>query len=243
MLPLQPAVTWEDLAVRLVLTLLAGGLIGFERDEHGRGAGLRTTILVCLAASVAMLQANILLPTVGKQPTSYITLDLMRLPLGILSGVGFLGAGAIIRRSDRVMGLTTAATLWIVTVIGLCFGGGQIALGVIATILGFGVLWGLKIVERAMPQHHKSQLIVSMMNSAGTADAVLRLLQERDVQVISQAVRYSGSTEVLDTRFEVRWRGQHGEAYPPHFVAELAAMPVIRSVEWEPVSSQPFFKT
>src|ERR1700722_3313613 len=101
--------TWQDIALRLALSLAAGGLIGLNRGEHGRPAGLRTTILVCLAASAAMIQANLLLNMPGRTSDSFIALDLMRLPLGILSGIGFIGAGAIIRQGDRVKGITTAA--------------------------------------------------------------------------------------------------------------------------------------
>jgi putative Mg2+ transporter-C (MgtC) family protein len=105
--------TWQDVARRLALTVVAGALIGFNRSERGRRpAGVRTVILVSLAACVAMLQANALLSLVGKDPTSYIVMDLMRLPLGILSGMGFIGAGAILKRGSAVAGLTTAATLW-----------------------------------------------------------------------------------------------------------------------------------
>ena len=68
-------------------------------------------------------------------------MDLMRLPLGILSGMGFIGAGAIFRRGDAVVGVTTAATLWFVTVMGLCFGAGQLPLGAAMLAVGLGVLW------------------------------------------------------------------------------------------------------
>lgn len=107
---------WGDIAVRLALSVFAGALVGINRGERGRRAGLRTTILVCVASSLAMIQANLLLPTVGKPPTSFITMDLMRFPLGILSGIGFIGAGAIVHRGDLVEGVTTAATIWYVTV-------------------------------------------------------------------------------------------------------------------------------
>ena len=83
---------WTEVVLRLALTVLAGGLIGLNRGEHSRAAGLRTTILVCLAASVSMIQANLLLATAGKAADSFIVLDLMRLPSGILSGMGFIGA-------------------------------------------------------------------------------------------------------------------------------------------------------
>ena len=83
-------------------------------------------VLVCCAACLSMIQVNLLLPTAGKPPGSFNTLDLMRLPLGILSGMGFIGAGAITRKGDVVRGVTTAATLWIVTVLGLCFGSASV---------------------------------------------------------------------------------------------------------------------
>src|ERR1700749_4874809 len=121
MMEIMPlTLTWSDIATRLVITIVAAVLIGYDRTEHGKAAGLRTTVLVCLAASVAMIQVNLLLPMAGKPAGSFITNDLMRLPLGILTGVGFIGGGAIIKRDDIVVGVTTAATLWAVTVIGLC---------------------------------------------------------------------------------------------------------------------------
>ena len=122
-------ITWPDIALRLGLTLVACACIGFDRQEHRLAAGLRTTILVGLAAAISMIQVNLLLTLNGKASDSFVVMDLMRLPLGILSGMGFIGAGAILRKDNLVLGVTTAATLWFVTVMGLCFGGGQIGLG------------------------------------------------------------------------------------------------------------------
>jgi putative Mg2+ transporter-C (MgtC) family protein len=116
------SLTWNDIALRLALTVAAGLALGFNRSEHGKAAGMRTTSLVCIAASVAMIQVNLLLPTAGRPAGSFVMNDLMRLPLGILTGVGFIGGGAILRRGNIVTGVTTAATLWLATVVGLCFG-------------------------------------------------------------------------------------------------------------------------
>jgi putative Mg2+ transporter-C (MgtC) family protein len=95
---------WGEIALRLALTVAAGILIGINRSEHGHAAGLRTTLLVCLAASLSMLQVNLLLPMAGKTSSSFAVMDLMRLPLGILSGMGFIGAGAIVRKDNLVHG-------------------------------------------------------------------------------------------------------------------------------------------
>ena len=105
------ALTWADVGLRIVLTIFAAAAMGYDRDLEGHPARLRTVILVALAACLAMLQANWLMNSVGKTSDSFVVLDLMRLPLGILTGVGFIGGGAILNRGDDVHGLTTAATL------------------------------------------------------------------------------------------------------------------------------------
>ena len=108
-MPLE--LTWTDIVIRLTLTMLASGVIGLNRGARGHAAGFRTTILVGLAASVAMIQTNILLPLSGKTPEAFSVMDLMRLPLGILTGVGFIGGRTIVKKGDLVVGVTTAATL------------------------------------------------------------------------------------------------------------------------------------
>src|SRR5215471_20741316 len=163
-MPLHPS--WSDIAIRLALTMLAGAIIGFNRGVGGHAAGFRTTILVGLAASVAMIQTNILLSLSGKTSDSFGVMDLMRLPLGILTGVGFIGAGAILRRGDLIIGVTTAATLWIMTVIGLCFGGGQLALGSAATILAVITLWALRALDARIPREHRAIIVVSASDSS-----------------------------------------------------------------------------
>ena len=138
---MSTSVPWTEILQRLALTLLAGTLIGLNRWERGRAAGLRTTLLVSLAASIAMTQTNVLLSTVGKAANSFVVVDVMRLPLAVLSGMGFIGAGVILRRG-QIVGITTAATLWFTTVMGLCFGGSQVGIGLVALALGLAVvLW------------------------------------------------------------------------------------------------------
>jgi putative Mg2+ transporter-C (MgtC) family protein len=157
-MPLHP--TWSDIALRLLLTMVAGAVIGFNRGAKGQAVGLRTTILVGLAASVAMIQANVLLSVAGKTSDSFVEMDLMRLPLGILTGVGFIGGGAILKRDNLVRGVTTASTLWVMTVIGLCLGGGQIGLGSAATVLSVLTLWTLKWLDVRMSREQHARIII-----------------------------------------------------------------------------------
>jgi putative Mg2+ transporter-C (MgtC) family protein len=170
------SLTWNDIALRLALTVAAGLALGFNRSEHGKAAGLRTTLLVCIAASVAMIQVNLLLPTAGRPSGSFVMNDLMRLPLGILTGVGFIGGGAILRRGNIVTGVTTAATLWLATVVGLCFGGGQNELGLAATALGLFALWPLAWIEHALKREHSAVISIEFdQNVETTAISASRL--------------------------------------------------------------------
>jgi putative Mg2+ transporter-C (MgtC) family protein len=227
---------WDQIALRLVLTVLAGGLVGLDRERHGRPVGLRTTLLVCLAASVSMIQANLLLPTAGKTDASFATLDLMRLPLGILTGMGFIGAGAILKKDDLVVGVTTAATLWLTTVLGLCFGGGQIALGVTALVIGMVILEACKRLEPFVQEERMASLTVSGIPSEATEDAVRMALLEQGLHPGSPAVRYEAESQRWTMHCQVRWRARPVDAPPPSIIKELARWPGICIVEWRPVA-------
>ncbi len=203
MMPMFAQLHWTDVAFRLLLTVVAGLLIGFDRGERGKAAGMRTTLLVCLAASVAMIHVNLLLPTAGRTSDSFVMNDLMRLPLGILTGVGFIGGGAILRRGDVVTGVTTAATLWLVTVIGLCFGGGQIALGVAATALGLLALWALKLIEERLRRERRARISVELdMNGPGEAE-LRRRLKEAGLSIAESCLAWDAATGHRRLEFEV----------------------------------------
>jgi putative Mg2+ transporter-C (MgtC) family protein len=228
MMPLT--VTWADLGVRIACTLIAGALIGYNRGEHGKAAGLRTTILVCLAASVAMLQVNYLLTLSGRSTDSFVMNDLMRLPLGILTGVGFIGGGAILRRREMIVGVTTAATLWYVTVVGLCFGGGQLLLGAVATAIGVTVLWGLKWLEDALIVERYARLLVTIEGVHFSERDILLRLRENGIEVIDVSVTTGDS--LREYSLNVRERRRPRDVAIPQVVEELSRQPDVRSVQW-----------
>jgi putative Mg2+ transporter-C (MgtC) family protein len=229
-------ITWFQILIRLVLTFIAGGAIGLNREEHGRAAGLRTTLLVCMAASVAMLQANLLMASNGRAKDSFVVLDLMRLPLGILTGVGFIGAGAILRRNDIVIGVTTAATLWFVTVVGLCFGGGQLSLGIAATAIGLIVLLGLKHAEKVFLNYRRGILSIVTAED-GLKDFELRSVLDRfGYRIMSWAPAYLKMEHQRELRCELEIRGRDADSHFNSIVEELAARPGMISVRWRPLS-------
>src|SRR5579863_8440710 len=228
-MPLE--LTWSDLAIRLLCTLIAGAAIGYNRGESGKAAGLRTTILVCVAAAVAMLQMNYLITLAGRSSDSFVTNDLMRLPLGILTGVGFIGGGAILRRGNLVIGVTTAATLWYVTVVGLCFGGGQVLLGWAATALGLFVLWGLKwFEEEVMPVQQQAQLAVTADQTGPGESEIRRRLAGGGIEIRDIALATDGRLRTYT--INVRQLRPIPDSTIPSFIEELSRQPGVASLKW-----------
>jgi putative Mg2+ transporter-C (MgtC) family protein len=228
-MPLSP--DWSDISVRLALTLIAGAVIGFNRGARGHAAGLRTTMLVCLAASVAMIQMNILLPVSGKTPESFSVMDVMRLPLGILTGVGFIGGGTILHKGDLVTGVTTAATLWLVTVIGLCLGGGQLVLGVAATVLGVITLWGLKWVDLAIPREHRATLVLNGEDDWKALIELPRLIKPLHCHAHFLSRKQVNEPGHAEYTFELRWKRPERAVPPMELVQRVAERYAIKSFE------------
>ncbi len=228
---------WSDIAVRLVMAAAASALIGLNREGHGRSVGLRTTMLVCLAAAVSMIQVNLLLSLRGKAADSYVVMDLMRLPLGILSGMGFIGAGAIVRRGNLVKGVTTAATMWYVTVMGLCFGGGQLALGVAALALGAFVLWCLKWAETYFGVERRATLTVAFAAANSVEQDVAAKLLAAGFSVAGKSIAFAERGEHCKIRYEISWRDARSCSSVPDFAGQLARHNGVIALEWQPIES------
>lgn len=132
---------WQIIA-RLITAGILGGFIGLERESHGRPAGLRTHILVCVGSTLIMIVSAYAFPEFG------LSRDPARLAAQVVSGIGFLGAGTIMREGANIRGLTTAASLWVVAGIGLAVGSGFYLPGVVTAVLAVGTLTLLDKAER-----------------------------------------------------------------------------------------------
>ena len=141
---------WEILA-RLLIGALMGGVIGFEREAHGRPAGFRTHLLVCLSAVLLMVISHNHYKLAPPNPI-FGKVDTGRTVSGAVTGIGFLGAGVIIKMRGTIYGLTTAACIWIVFAIGLAVGSGLYVPAVATFMLTFLTLWTLRIAERKIPK-------------------------------------------------------------------------------------------
>nr|MBS4170670.1 Uncharacterized protein [Neochlamydia sp. AcF95]NGY94370.1 hypothetical protein [Neochlamydia sp. AcF84] len=143
MLPALPA---EEMILRLLLSGLLGGLIGFERERLSWVAGLRTHMLVCLGSTLIMLVSQYAFHEVVHE--GLINLDPSRVAAQVVSGIGFLGAGTILFLKNVIRGLTTAASLWAVAAVGLAIGGGLYLAAVSTTLLILIILAGIKPLEK-----------------------------------------------------------------------------------------------
>ncbi len=142
----------ESFALPILGAVVAGGLIGFEREWRGRAAGFRTHILVSLASALLMLAAMGQADWAFRAlPDENIVTDPTRMAHGVLTGIGFLCAGVIFRTGFSIHGLTTAASLWITSAIGLLFGAGLFTLGVVGTVVTGLILMGLRLVSVRLP--------------------------------------------------------------------------------------------
>src|ERR1700761_6746697 len=228
-MPLTP--TWPDIAIRLVLTMLACAVIGLNRGARGHAAGFRTTILVGLAASVAMIQTNILLPLAGKTPESFAVMDLMRLPLGILTGVGFIGGGTILKRGDLVTGVTTAATLWITTVIGLCLGGGQLGLGISITVLSGATLLSLRWADRRIPRQQRALLVVAGVSAVATSTTLTKLIEPLGFHAQLRKQTNNDASQANSLYFDVVWKRAEAAGPPLDLLDVIEQTCVVESFE------------
>jgi putative Mg2+ transporter-C (MgtC) family protein len=145
---------WPDDLLSIILAVIFGGAIGLEREISGKAAGLRTNVLICLGAAVFTI--------ISRQMAAGTNGSLTRIAAQIVTGVGFLGAGAIIVDRGGVHGLTTAATIWLVASIGMACGAGFYALAVISTFIAILVLLGLGQLEKPLERYgrkHKPQTL------------------------------------------------------------------------------------
>ena len=164
---------------KLLLATVLGGAIGFEREIAGKPAGLRTNILICVGAAL-FTHLSISIAQIGFTPDGRPYGDTTRITAQIVSGIGFLGAGAILHAHGAVVGLTTAATIWVVAAVGAAIGAGAYVEGVGTSVLIILVLVGLRPVER------------KLLNRRRKVNATIRVQRDVRFDVIEDIIRVCG---------------------------------------------------
>jgi putative Mg2+ transporter-C (MgtC) family protein len=191
---------------RMAAALAAGGLIGLERSHRGRPAGFRTHALVCLASSLLMLVTVYELywmPRAGA--TTNIVLDPTRMAQGIMTGIGFLGAGAIIKEGFSVRGLTTAASIWITAAIGILTGIGFYFAAAAGTLIALGTLSAFRWIEARLPTESYANFMVRFRRGEAPSVEDLRaLIARHKVSLYNMSFRLHGEADVLEYRTVLR---------------------------------------
>ncbi|APR78722.1 Mg(2+) transport ATPase protein C [Minicystis rosea] len=166
-----------ELVGRIAVGAVLGGVIGYERDRHGRPAGLRTHLLVAMAAATFMVVSAhfVYFQHYGKD--DLVSVDGSRIAASVVSGIGFLAGGAILRSGASVQGLTTAAGLWLVTAIGLCAGGGMFIEAVAVTALGILALTTLRRFEDKDDDRVGRRISIVLGEDAPGLSAIMSTLQ------------------------------------------------------------------
>lgn len=193
-----------DIVAHFGAALAAGGAIGMERTFHGRPAGFRTHALVCLASSLLMLvtlTAGRWLPATGGD----FRMDPTRMAQGIMTGIGFLGAGVIFKEGITVRGLTTAASIWTTAAIGILMGTGLYLPGAVATVLTFGVLSVFRSIEARLPTHlYASHRIRFDRGSAMSVERLQSLLAENGFRLSGLSYRLTEDGRCFEYRMTIR---------------------------------------
>ena len=173
-----------DITIKLLLAALAGGLVGLEREKHGRPAGLRTNLLVAVGSCVMMIVSEAFYLKYGVfDAESTLRLDPSRVAAQIVTGIGFLGAGVILKEGASVRGLTTAASLWAVAGLGMAFGMGFFSLGAIATALVLVSLTFLKKLDPIMKKDRFLTLVVTAVSRDGLIEELQEIFSARNLDV------------------------------------------------------------
>lgn len=189
---------------RLLMALLAGGLVGLEREVRGRQAGFRTNLLVCLGSALVMVVSiSVARQKFITEPGTNINVDPARIAYGVMSGIGFLGAGTIIHSKGSVRGLTTAAALWCVAAVGLAIGIGLYVLSIAAVVMIVLALWILDYLEEHIPKVRYRTVSVRRHWGAGVIADTVKYFQDRKLEVVDAAFDRTPDLKSVDVHLKV----------------------------------------
>jgi putative Mg2+ transporter-C (MgtC) family protein len=194
-----------EIVFRIVAALAAGGLIGLERSHRGRPAGFRTHSLVCLASGLLMLVTVYESHWFPQDSAARVIVDPTRMAQGIMTGIGFVGAGAIIKEGFTVRGLTTAASIWITAAIGILTGIGFYFAALVGTLLALGTLSTFRWIEARMPTETYAIFMVRFAREAVMSESALRnLVQSTGFSLHNLSYRLHGDVGQFEYRMVLR---------------------------------------
>ncbi|HEX6003771.1 MAG TPA: MgtC/SapB family protein [Burkholderiales bacterium] len=196
---------YTEIVLRLASAVVVGGLIGIERSYHGRPAGFRTHTLVCMASALLMLVTVYESQWFVSGRLERVVVDPTRMAQGIMTGIGFLGAGVIMKEGLSVRGLTTAASIWITAAIGILVGIGFYFPAGIAAALTLGTLSTFRWIENRMPAQFYAHFMVRFQRNGGMPEPELRrVVAEHGFSIANLTYRLTGEGKHFEYRMVVR---------------------------------------
>jgi putative Mg2+ transporter-C (MgtC) family protein len=193
-----------DMIARIAAGAVLGGVIGFERDIHGRQVGLRTHLIVAMASATFMVVSNHFMYFQNYDSSHHIEADVSRIAASVVSGIGFLAGGAILKTGATIQGLTTAAGLWLVTAIGLASGAGMYVEGVAVTLMGLIALTFLRLFEDKNDQLIRRHVSLVMSDHVDQVSKILKDIDSLGAKVSDFDYEKKVSEKKIKINFEVR---------------------------------------
>ncbi len=224
-----------EILIRMGLAAVAGAILGIERERHGRAAGLRTTLLVSMAACIAMIISDqFYRDSFARNSENSWHPDPARLAAGVLAGMGFLGAGVIIRQSDyMIRGVTTAATLWFVTIIGLAFGAGAIGVGLVALVSSVLILGLIPYFESMIINDWYSDLGVAFAPSICSVEMLVKALEPLGVKVKGIDIDEDLEGDLCQVTLHLRYKRKGMVAFTDTITGVIRAVPGVSRISFK----------
>jgi putative Mg2+ transporter-C (MgtC) family protein len=224
-----PTLNWDEALLRLSLAAVLGGMIGFERELREREAGLRTHLLVSLGSALFTIVSAYGFRDFLTSGAGVVRTDPTRIAAQIVTGIGFLGAGAIIRQGFSVRGLTTAATLWVVAAVGLACGAGYYSAAALSTALVLLALYPLRIIAyriliRFRPEDGRLLVELPLGQSPGM---VIDELERLGARIASLEVNQEGDRRRLEVDVALP-----RDLHVPNIVSRIAEVENVAGVRW-----------
>lgn len=230
----QNFISHDDLVivVRLLAALAIGGMIGLERSLHGRPAGFRTHSLVCVASALLMLVTVYQLHWMTEVPLDTIRGDPTRMAQGIMTGIGFLGAGVIFKEGLNVRGLTTAASIWITSAIGILVGIGFYFPALMGAFITIAVLHVFRRIESMLPTEYYAHHVLGFSRrSVMSEEAVREMIVSYGFSLTNLSSRLSDGGKLFEYRMTISSRDQRAvEALSKH----LRGLPKVKEFRITP---------
>jgi len=219
---------WTEIALRLALAAIFGGVIGIERERKDWAAGMRTHMMVSMGSALIMLVSSFgFMDILGE---NYAELDPSRVAAQIVSGIGFIGAGAILfRKPATVLGLTTASGLWTVAGIGMATGGGMYIAAGITTLFAIIILWGMQPLQRKFSSKFQKKILrITAKTKANPRKIINTLLETEEVDFANFSVTKTSKVWIIEIILE-----KPGNQRFMEIVDELQHQTFIKKISWD----------